>query len=183
MIPHAELLSYFNGSRDIFILCFFFLPFNHRDISRHRGGRLFFAVSVTCYISSSPCRPLTWRWIVAVTFKHFNPEGKHKTKSLSRAINGCATVCLLIASLEAQWDSFTVDGADNKGGWLTSDRGHSESLEVVAQLSSATSHYFFSPSVREGPAVKYSSVIPRRGGDENKRRSTRLLTEKKRGGC
>lgn len=61
-----------------------------------------------------PCQPLTWRCDCVVTFEHFDPEGKHKTKSLSLAINGCASVCLLIAPLEVRWDSFTVDGADNK---------------------------------------------------------------------
>lgn len=49
-----------------------------------------------------------------LTFEHFDPEGKHLTKSLSLAIIGRAGVCLLIAPLEVQWDSFTVDGADNK---------------------------------------------------------------------
>lgn len=49
-----------------------------------------------------------------LTFEHFAPEGKHLTKSLSLAIIGRAGVCLLIAPLEVQWDSFTVDGADNK---------------------------------------------------------------------
>lgn len=49
-----------------------------------------------------------------VTFEHFDPEGKCKTKSLSLAINGRASVCLLIAPLEVRWDSFTVDRADNK---------------------------------------------------------------------
>lgn len=84
-----------------------------------------------------------------------------------------------------------MDGADYGGGggeWLTSGRGHSQSLEVVAQPKSAVSHdvfffcFLFAPSAREGPTVKYSSVIPRGDGDENKRRSTRLLTEKKREG-
>ena len=50
----------------------------------------------------------------ALTYEHFDPEGKRDTKSLSLAINGRASVCLLIAALEVQWDSFTVDGADNK---------------------------------------------------------------------
>lgn len=42
--------------------------------------------------------------------EHFDPEGKRQTKSLSLAISGRASVCLLIAPLEVQWDSFTVDG-------------------------------------------------------------------------
>lgn len=49
-----------------------------------------------------------------LTFEHFDPEGKHQIKKLPLAINGRANVCLLIAPLEVQWDSFTVDGADNK---------------------------------------------------------------------
>lgn len=49
-----------------------------------------------------------------LTSEHFNPEGKRYTKRLSLAINGRASVCLLIAPLEGQWSSLTVDGADNK---------------------------------------------------------------------
>lgn len=45
-----------------------------------------------------------------VTFEHSDPEGKRQTKSLSLAINGCASVYLLRAPLEVQWNSFAVDG-------------------------------------------------------------------------
>lgn len=48
-----------------------------------------------------------------VTFEHSDPEGKRQTKSLSLAINGCASVYLLRAPLEVWWSSFTVDEADN----------------------------------------------------------------------
>ncbi len=105
-----------------------------------------------------------------LTFQHFDPEGKHKTKRLSLAINGRASVCLLIAPLEVQWDSFTVDGADNKPwpppGVILNRFTHTRCLFICR------------PWLRA--AVKYSSIIPRRESDENKRCSTRLLTEKKR---
>ena len=68
---------------------------------------------ITYYICGGVTwQPLAWRWILLA--EHFDLQGKHKTKSLSLAINGRASVCLLIAPLEVQWDSFTVDGADNK---------------------------------------------------------------------
>lgn len=58
------------------------------------------------------CQPLDLEMDCVVTFEHSDPEGKRQTKSLSLAINGCASVYLLRAPLEVQWNSFAVDG-----GW------------------------------------------------------------------
>lgn len=116
----------------------------------------------------------------AVTFEHSDPEGKHKTKSLSLAINGCASVCLLIAPSEAQWDTFTVDGADNRA-WPPAgvtlnllEIGHPPPSAELSRV------FLVFADCDEAAAVKYSSIIPRRDGDENKWCSTRLLTGKKR---
>lgn len=117
VIAHAELLSGFMAF-DICTFLFhgflFLRPSNHRDIWHAALRRRLFAKSVTCYIGSSPCGPLTHLEMdCCCDIWTFGPRGETKTKSLSRAINGCAPVCLLIAPSEAQWDPFTVDGADN----------------------------------------------------------------------
>lgn len=135
-----------------------------------------FMVYISYYISGVVTwQPVAWRWILLV--EHFDPEGKHHTKRLSLSINGCASICLLIAALEVQWDSFTVDGPDNKP-WppervtLTTQNGCPSCETQLRRL--------FICWLRLGAAVKYCSIIPCRERDENKRCSTRLLTEKKK---
>lgn len=103
----------------------------------------------------------------------FWPTGETPDKGASLSINGCAGIWLLIAALEDQRGSFTVDEPDNKRrppGRVTSRRSERETrLRCL-----------FICWLRLGAAVKYRSVIPCRERDENKRCSTRLLSEKKK---
>lgn len=126
--------------------------------------------------------------------KDLDPEGKCQTKRLSFAINGCADVCLLIAPLEVQQDSFTVAEAENKP-WPPA-KGHVKVAQTGLCLSwnsTALSFYLLTvaercplntvPSFPVESAMKTSRVQQDRWLKKKKMNSHLLLfTERLSGG-